>query len=246
MAMHYKKSLICLSMFLLVFLSFGCAPQKAYRINPEFESHARNVTTPQLIPPDIKIYELSAGGVTELIDEWSAKGVENVTKSIIDELSNKEVEIKMVPLDEELKSELKEVQGLYMAVHNSIIMHTYDQYNLLPDKKMNFDYSIGPIDKILQRFNADSLIFAYGYDQISTGGRKALMVLGVLLGAATGVYAAPSSGVTAVSVALVDSSGKILWYNVNANAGSFDLRDEKSCRDLIKGLLSDFPQIKTR
>jgi len=246
MAMHYKKSLIYFSILLLVLLSLGCAAQKAYRINPEFESHARSVTTPQLIPPDIKIYELSAGGVEELIDEWSAKGKENVTKSIIDELSDKEVEIKTASLDEELKGELEEVQALYMAVHNSILLHTYNTNNLFPDKQKNFDYSIGPIDKILQKFNSDSLIFAYGYDQISTGGRKALMVLGMLLGAATGVYVAPSYGVTAVSVALVDSSGTVLWYNVNANAGSFDLRDEKSCRSLVKGLLRDFPQIKKR
>jgi hypothetical protein len=104
---------------------------------------------------------------------------------------------------------------------------------------------VGSIEELLRRLGADALIFVYGYDEISTVGRKALTVLGVAIGAVTGVMILPRSGITAVSVGLVDPSGAILWYNTKAGAGAYDLRKAESAKALLQAILTDLPRLGT-
>jgi hypothetical protein len=108
----------------------------------------------------------------------------------------------------------------------------------------NFDYSIGPIDKILQKHGTDALIFVYGFDEISTGGRKALQAAGIIAGALTGVVVLPRSGFTVINAAIVDPSGAVLWYNVKGSQGGYDLRNPESATNFIRSVLSDYPGIK--
>jgi len=111
------------------------------------------------------------------------------------------------------------------------------------EKLTNFDYSLGPeVEKLAKLANADALLFISGLDHISTGGRQALMFLGILLAGATGVYAGPAGGATSLSVALVDpATGAILWYNIAGSQGGHDLRDTESTADLVKQVFKDFP-----
>lgn len=243
MGLSQKESLIFLSLLSLLFVAFGCAPP-AYRAHPELEIRSKNITTPQLIPPDMKIYELTAGGVKELRDDWCSTGRENVLKSLMEAFKEKQIEIKMIPIDKDIEEELEDIQALYRAVSTSILLHTYNKQFLFPEKQKNFDYSIGPVDKILQKYNTDALIFVYGIDEISTGGRKALTAAGIVIGAFTGIMVVPRAGMTAVSVALIDSSGTVLWYSVKGSGGGHDLRDYESCANLVKDILSDFPNLK--
>lgn len=242
MSLSQKESLTFL-FFCLLFVVFGCAPP-AYRAHPELEMRSNNITTPQLIPPDIKVYELTAGGVQELRDDWCSTGKENALKLLIEAFKEKQIEIKMIPIDKDIEEELEDIQALYRAVSISILLHTYNQNFLFPEKQKNFDYSIGPIDKILHKYNADSLIFVYGSDEISTGGRKALTTAGIIIGAFTGVVITPRAGITALSVALVDPAGTILWYSIKGSQGEHDLRDYESTANLVKAILSDFPGLK--
>jgi len=241
----WKKRGISFFILCLLLAILGCAPpayRAPYRAHPELEIRSKNIKTPSLLPPDIKIYELTAGGVRELRDDWSLRGRENVLRALIENLHKKQYKIKTITISEDLDEEMEEIQALYRAVSMSILMHTYGPY-IFPEKLKNFDYSIGSIERILQRFDADAMIFVYGFDEISTSGRKALTVLSIIAGAFTGVALMPRAGLTSVSVALVDASGTILWYSIRSSEGGYDLRNPESAARLLRIILSDFPNL---
>ena len=248
MRIHPIKSIaFCLGLCLLL-MAVGCATTTK-TIHPEFETRARDIKTAGLISPDIKIFELTAGGVRELKDDWCAKGKENVQRAVIECLREKPLAIKPITIDREMEEEIEEIYALYRAVSTSIILHTVNIQgaNIFPEKVKRFDYSIGTMERILKIHGGDALIFVTGFDEISSAGRQTLKAVGIIAGialAASGVGGAviiPRSGITLVSVALVDSSGSILWYNIKSSEGGYDLRNPESATKLVRDILAGYP-----
>jgi hypothetical protein len=236
-------------MAVVVLVSAGCVStpewyrkyHQPYRAHPELDRRAKTFRVVGVLQPDIKIYELTAGGVTELRDEWSAAGRDAVLQGLSETLKERGVAIKPVVVEKDLQRPVDDVTVLYRAVSSSIIEHTYAQHPF-PSKLENFDYSVGPIDALLQKHQADALVIVYGVDQISTNGRKALRGVGLVLGAVTG-QPVVSQGMTALNIALVDRSGAVLWYKIAADSGGFDLRDTRSAKAFVQRLVSDFPAV---
>ncbi len=230
-----------LSLVWLVLIASGCAP--ALRtVHPELESRAKSIHAVGLARPDVRIYQLTAGGVKELMDDWCDQGRTNLTDSVIRELKKKSAQAKALELDKESQQELEDVVALYNAITTSIIWHTTPSENAFPEKIKNFEYSVGPIDKLLKKYKSDALLVVQGYDEISTGGRKALMAVGNVLGAVTGIQG-PHKGITVVSIGLIDKTGALLWYNDWGNAGDFDLRNKGNVADISEALLYQFPRL---
>jgi len=233
----------------ILLLSGGCVStlewyrkyQQPYRAHPELDRRAKAVRVVGLLPPDIKIYELTAGGVTELRDEWSAAGRDAVVQGLSETLKERGVAIKPLVVDKDLQRSVDDVAVLYRAVSSSIIEHTYKQHPF-HTKLENFDYSVGPLDPLLQKYQADGIVIVYGVDQISTAGRKALRGVGLVLGAVTG-QPVVSQGTTVLNIALVDRSGAVLWYKIAGDSGGFDLRDARSAKAFVQRLVADFPAV---
>jgi hypothetical protein len=231
---------VLLSLLCVAALASACASTPVtHRMHAEFGTRFAGVRTAGLAPPDIKIYQLSAGGVRELKDDWSEAGKKNVVDALLNGLKARAVECKALDIDPDLKEEMQDVQALYEAVGTSVLLHMY--LVPFPHKQRSFDYSVGPVAGILDRYRVDALIFVYGTDEISSGGRKALGVLGVLAAAAVGGVAVPQGGLTTMTIAVVDRSGTVLWFNVKGGRGAFDLRDPGSTSRLVQALLTDLP-----
>ena len=234
---------------IIVLWSAGCVStpewyrkyHQPYRAHPELDRRAKTVRVVGVLQPDIKIYELTAGGVTELRDEWSAAGRDAVLQGLSEVLKERGVAIKPVVVDKDQQRSVDDVTVLYRAVSGSIIEHTYTQHPF-HTKLENFDYSVGSIDALLQKYQADALVIVYGVDQISSNGRKALRGVGLVLGAVTG-QPVVSQGMTALNIALVDRSGAVLWYKIAGDSGGFDLRDARSAKAFVQRLVSDFPAV---
>ncbi len=239
--MRSRNSLVLLAAFWLAVTVSGCATP-AYRAHPALDSYSTKIRTAALLPADIKVYALSAGGVEELRDDWSEQGRKNVEKAVIDHLKRHKVKVKKIRVNKSNKSQVRDIHALYKAVSDSILLHTYVQGHTFPEKVKNFEYSVGSIDKLVQPYGADALIIVYGSDEISTGGRKALKAVGAVFGAITGVQG-PRSGITEMSVALVDRSGMVLWYNIRGNEGGFDLRKQQNAAGFVSQVMFDFPKV---
>ncbi len=221
----------------------GCVAAP-YRADPQFPVRSRAIKTVAMVPPDVKVYSLGAGGTRELMDDWSATARKNMIASIAKHSATaagfelKEFDPAGFP---QAKAELEDVRPLFEAVTLSAVAHTYGQANQFQTKRGRFEYSLGPLPALGEASQADALLFVYAMDHISTGGRVALSVLTVLLGAAARVAIVPAGGATLVFTALVDQkSGDLLWFDVRGSQGAHDLREPSSVEGLVADAFADY------
>lgn len=233
-----------LKLLLIFSILAGCATAPNFRSNPQLSEKIKTTKSIVLIPLKTDVYQITAGGVVEKMDEWTLQAKRNVMTAIEETLRIKPLLI-IKPFDElllssEKKANLEETSALYDAVSASIQFHTYgppDQ--LFLDKIKNFDYSLGPEIKELVR-DVDAVLFVSCADHIATAGRKAVQAGSIILGALVGIQITPNMGATAISIALVDAeTGFILWYNYHRSGGDHDLRNPIDTNTLVKQLLKD-------
>ncbi len=221
-------------------LGGGPNPGSGARTHPAMAERARTIHAPGIVPPDIKVYSLSAGGVEDLRDDWSAMGRENVVAAVKANLTGRSVVITPLPGDKETQEAIDDVQKLYAVVSESILDHTYGYGpDLFWHKLKGFEYSVGPVDRLLAKVRADALVLVHGADEISSGGRKALQVVGTIIPFAP----KPRQGFTGMTIALVDRSGTILWYEAYGRSGGADFRDRESVAAFVKRIMDDFPRL---
>lgn len=237
---YYWQVLFIISVIFCIFAISSCAPS-AYK-HPELNVRVKKVKVLGMIPPDVKIYELGIDGVLNLVDEWSEKGRENVSKAITEHFKENSIEIKPLTVSSEDLDLMQAFQTLYWSVSAGID----------PEKKDSY-YSIGSIEDILKKYGVDALIFVYARDEISTVSRKAkgFMVrwANIMAESLVGVQGArplaePREGGTVITIGLVEKSGSILWYKGMQAEGAYDLRDSESTKTFIEKGLSDFPGFK--
>ena len=236
-----------LSKLLLIFsIIAGCATAPNFRTNHQLSEKLNTTKSILLIPLKTDVYQISAGGVPEKMDDWTLQAERNVMAAVKETLSTKPMLI-IKPFDElllssERKANLDETRALYDAVSSSILFHTYGPpVHQFPDKIKNFDYSLGPEIKELVG-DVDAVLLVSCVDHIATAGRKAVQAGSMILGALVGVQIVPNMGTTSISMALVDAdSGLILWFNYHGSGGDHDLRDPINTTTLVKQLLKDFP-----
>jgi hypothetical protein len=235
-----------ISLILAGLLISACATAPRYRAHPQLNSKIEKVKTITVIPLKVDVYQVTAGGVKEKMDEWCTQAKRNVLTAIEDELKLRPLlNIKSFPeilMSEDRKINLEQTGALFEAVNSSIIIHTYGQpVHRFPEKIQNFDYTLGPEVRQLSG-QTDALLFVRGVDNIATAGRKAVQAGSVILGALVGVQVTPNMGITAVNLALVDANtGEVLWFNFHASSGDHDLRNPVDTTALVIDILKDFP-----
>lgn len=240
--MRPRRALVLLLVAMAV---TGCAITP-YRAHPDAARRLPTLKRLALMPPDVKVYSLSAGGVPELMDDWSERGRRNAADAVRRALTAHDgtyVLRDFAPdaTDPRLTQQFEDVRALVDAIRSTTILHTYNPNLMIEEKLQNFRYSVGPVPDLAEAADADALVFVSGVDHISTGGRKALMVLGLLVGGVTGVYAGPVAGVSQMTVVVVEPrTGDVLWFNVAGAGGNADLRDPDSVGPLAATLLQGF------
>ncbi len=218
---------------LLVLGASGCVGMgeyKHYRARPGFAKTARAVRTVGLAPPVVKVYEYTAGGQLVLKDDWSTQGRKSIGDALHRALVAKGWKVKLLQPTGQTRDELEEARLLYGDVGPSIVRATY-VYPVFPEKVRNFDYSIGPVSRILDQAGVDLLVLAYGHDEISSGGRAVVNTFNAILGTGS------TGGDSFLNIALVDRNGKVLWFDVEMARGTFDLRDPGSADDFVHRIL---------
>lgn len=274
----------------------GCAPRMVdivrsfaptVRAHPQLHQRLASIKTVAVMPPGVAVYQLAVGRATRVMDEETTAAKRTVATAIEQELgrdagvvftpfpsSSAILDTNSDPAAARLKDEMEDTQALLEAVSASVLLHTYEPKvrdapdQTFPEKLKNFDYSLGPdVERLAQLANANALLFVSGVDHISTGGRKALMALAILLEVAVraapgpaagasgrglslqpsfnipaGPMIVPNFGTTSLSVALVDAgTGAILWYNVAGFRAWSSLTDPRNVADLVEEVFTDFP-----
>lgn len=225
---------------LVALFTFGCAASVQKTV-PDL-SLRENTRQILLMPMDIELSALTAGGVLEPNASWTADAKKYVHAAICEKISSKcgaDV-IELESLSDGLNDEEQKLQvqliKLHEAVGQTILKHKYLQPFNLPSKKDTFDWTLGEKSRFLkEKFKADYALFVYLRDSYSTGGRVAVIIVGAALG--VGVPGGQQVGFAS----LVDlDSGKVIWFN-RLIRGAGDLRNKENAASSVELLLSDFP-----
>ena len=213
----------------------GCAtaPSNVQQID-RLESVKENPRV-LLMPPDIRYYQISAGGVAEPHAEWTEAAQTNFAASVSAYAEDIGTEL-VVMDDSDLSPEEIRYNKLHEVVGTTVLVNHFGMLKL-PAKAGAFDWSLGPgIAEVAEDYDADYGLFVFYRDEQATGGRVALAVLAA---AATGSYV--SAGSEYGFASLVDlRTGDLVWFNVVV-AGSGELRDPAGADTAVARLFQDMP-----
>ncbi|MCX7892242.1 MAG: hypothetical protein N2544_07755 [Burkholderiales bacterium] len=213
----------------------GCAPA-IQRQTPALE---RTERAPRIVvmPIDVELAQLTAGGVEEPHAEWTAAAFKHMRAALDAEAKARDVVL--VEFDNERGSAedretSRELVKLHRAVGSSVLLYHYNAQLALPSKQGRFDWSLGPaVQSIARTHDADYALFLFVRDSYATAGRVAVIVVGALLG--VGIPGGSQVGFASV----VDlRSGDIVWFNWLARPTG-DLRTPEAAGETVRALLAD-------
>ena len=188
-----------------------------------------------IMPTDIELFEISAGGVLEPKADWSAAAGRHFRAAL--EAKRQQLNMKSVFLGEKDADETAEINALHAAVARAIALHHFglDSFHL-PTKAGKLDWSMGESVRLIKdKTGADYAFFSWIRDSYASGGRAATMILLALLG--VGVPGGQQVGYAS----LVDlNTGRIVWFNRLARV-SGDLREAEKAQETLDALLEGFP-----
>jgi hypothetical protein len=213
----------------------GCATTQSAQQIDRLETVKENPRV-ILMPPDIRYYLLTAGGVPEPHAEWTEAAQMNFATATEDFAESIGTDLTILDRDN-LGETHFQYEKLHSAVGLTILQHQFGMFKL-PSKGNGqvFDWSLGPqISALADEHDADYGLFVYYRDYQASGGRVAFAILA----AAAGVGV--STGGEAGFASMVDlRTGDVVWFNV-VNVGAGELRDEASAAATVNTLFSDIP-----
>jgi len=220
---------------LIAFACAGTAAAQSKNLAPGFSSLPKGAKV-ALMPTDIELFVISAGGVVEPKADWT----EAASKHFKDALTRKQqaLGLSSVELTAKQAEEADEVNALHGAIARAIAFHHFGNLQL-PTKDGKLDWSMGDsVQQIKEATGADYALFSFVRDSYASAERKAMMVGLALLG--IGITLGSQQGYAS----LVDlNTGRVVWFNRLLRA-SGDLREPDSAGETIDALLREFPVAK--
>ncbi|MBN8488361.1 MAG: hypothetical protein J0M20_11645 [Burkholderiales bacterium] len=226
---------LVLTLAVLAAGAWAQAPSK--HLAPGFV-HLDNGEKVLLMPVDVELFSLSAGGVPEPKADWTAAATGFMQQALVDKL--KATGLQVQPGDEALGDEFAEQVGLHAAVARSIALHhSMGGGWALPTKAGLLDWSFGDaMQPLARKTGARRAIFVWVRDSYASAERKAAMVLMAMAGIGL------TGGIQYGYASLVDlESGRVLWFN-QLTRGSGDLRESEPAKESMGALLTGFPAAK--
>lgn len=220
-------------MALLLFCLMAVPPAMSEASRAEGFAKLPAGTKIAVMPLDIELFLLSAGGVPEPQAEWTAKARDNISRAFLDKPFPN---VEFIAIADDGDSEIEPLNRLHGAVGNAIVIHHTLLPYKLPTKQGKLDWSLGDsFAKLKERTGARYALFSFVRDSYASGERVATIIIAAVLGVGL------SGGIQNGYASLVDlETGQIVWFN-RLIRGRGDLRDYESARESLNALLEDFP-----
>jgi hypothetical protein len=192
-----------------------------------------------IMPTDIELFSMSAGGVLEPKADWTEAASKHFKKALVDK--KQKLGLPTTELTAKQADEADEVNALHGAVARAIAMHHFGPL-ALPTKEGKLDWSMGePVQMIKQMTGADYALFSWVRDSYASDERKAAMVAIAVLSLGRAVA---TGGMQTGYASLVDlNTGRVVWFN-RVLRQSGDLREADKAAETIDTLLDKFPAPK--
>lgn len=194
-----------------------------------------------MMPADIEIYSISAGGIPEPRADWTEAGQRNF-KSIVSKRQGT-LGLALTQLDEKDADDFTEISALHTAIARAIAVHHFGPSSLnLPTKDGKLDWSLGDSTQALKKATgADYAVFSWVRDSHASSERQAAMVAIAVLSLGRAV---PRGGHQTAYASLVElQTGRILWFN-RLSRDSGNIKDEADAEETVETLFKAFPLAK--
>lgn len=222
----------------------ACTPPARHNVHYSLlEPDPRPVPTRIVVMPlDVTVKEMSAGGVQEEVREWTDTATANVANALQEYAAQRDdLHLVQAPeLEGEQGERVKEYVALYDVAAGTAFQMTKGGGEPWRHKVEHFDYTLGNgMTFLREHMDADAVMFVVGEDVVSSGGRKAAFVAAAMLGVAIPM------GHSFLTVGVVDlNSGDILWLDYSVSAGGRDLRKPEDARLMVEDLLKRYPGLE--
>lgn len=208
-------------------------------VNPAIAQHPearpRKVV---LLPPQVFVYELSAGGVPTRMADWERVARGNVNAAAI-RLARESGLFEVIPapaLAGEARERLEAHIGLYERVALSVFNFGRGTQGAWAHKQQEFDYTLGPgLAFLREATGADAALIVLGADFISSAGRRAAFIAGLALGVVMPL------GQAFMTAGIVDlESGDVQWMGFDSSA-RLDTRQADDMEALMRDFYRTWP-----
>lgn len=202
-----------------------------------------------VLRPDVTVSSLTTGGMAEPRADWTEQARAAIIAALKAQQAARGGQVTIVEKRNSLpgigEQELAEMERLSAVVSQSIVLHKYlGQY--LPTKQgKGLDWTVGEAAiNVGRKTGYDYALFLHAEDEVASGGRIALGVLGVA-GCFVGFCAPNIGGATQLDYAsLVDlKTGEVVWFNVVQASSQVpgikfgDLRTPQGAAQMVERLL---------
>jgi hypothetical protein len=215
----------------------GSVCAQSRNLAPGFTALPKNAKV-ALVPTDIELFSLGAGGVPEPKADWT-EAAQRHFKAALNE-RKKSLGATLVELSEKDADDIAEISALHAAIARSIALHHFGPSMMnLPTKGGKLDWSLGePVRLIKEKTGADYALFSWIRDSYASAERIATMIVLAAFGIGIG------GGAQIGYASLVDlDTGQVVWFN-RLQRGTGDLREPEKAAETLDALLDQFPGSK--
>ena len=202
-----------------------------------------------VLRPDVTVGSITTGGMVQPRADWTDQARHSIVEALRAQQAGHGGKVTIIEHRNDLPGvtaqELADVERLNFAVDQSIVDAKYGGDSLPTKRGKGLDWTLGAdAVKLGQKTGYDYALFLHAEDQVASGGRVALGILG-LAGCFIGFCAPNVGGQQQLDYAsLVDlKTGEVVWFNVVA-AGSQvpgikfgDLRTPQGAAQMVERLL---------
>lgn len=224
--------------FVLLLATTGAQAQQsaARQLAPGFTARTADSRL-LLLPADMELYSMSAGGVVEPRADWTEAAQKNFATAL--KAQGKTLGPRVTELPAADAEEFHDIVTLHRAVADAITLHHDGGLLELATKGDRLDWSLGQaVQPLRERTGADYALFTWIRDSYASSERKAAMVALALLGAIS------FGGEQVGYASLVDlRTGRVVWFN-RLDRMSGDLREAEPAIETVQALLKGFPGLQ--
>jgi hypothetical protein len=223
------------ALLLWLIASAGPASAQSKHLAPGFSALSKGAKV-AIMPTDIELFSISAGGVLEPKADWTEAASRHFKNALI-EKKKKALKLDVVEVAEKDADEFADINALHGAIARAISLHHFGPgFMNLPTKNGKLDWSLGEATRAIKRSTgADYALFTWVRDSYVSGERVATMIALAVIGIGT------PGGLQTGYASLVElETGRVLWFNQLQRA-SGDLREADKAAETIDTLLVNFP-----
>ncbi|HVU30206.1 MAG TPA: hypothetical protein VHE36_07380 [Sphingomicrobium sp.] len=229
-------------------LNLGACVQSRQYANVEFTPPEGNYRL-LVLRPDVTVGSLTTGGMIEPRADWTEEARSNIIAALKAQQAGRGGNVTIIEHRNALpgvsEQQLADIERLNFVVDEAIVEHKY-LGDYLPTKRgRGLDWTLGAdAVRLGQQTGFDYALFLHAEDQVASGGRIALGMLG-FAGCIVGFCAPNIGGAEQLDYAsLVDlRTGEVVWFNVVDAASQVpgikfgDLRTREGAAQMVERLL---------